>query len=83
MPDYVHVLLYMMCMSCNIVDPDTEYAFVMKAYIAQQAGALRLIVYNNDHHTIDCFISMLSDDELSHMSNGVTIPTAFMRGTDG
>ena len=56
---------------------------MMKAYIAQQAGALGLIVYNNDHHTTDRFISMLSDDELSHMSNAVTIPTAFMRGTDG
>ena len=55
----------------------------MKAYNVQQAGALGVIVYNNEHHAIERFISMLSDDELSHMSNAVTIPTAFMRGTDG
>ena len=52
-----------------------------KAYNAQQAGAVGVLVYNNERH--DRFISMLSDDELSHMSNAITIPTAFLRGTDG
>ena len=52
-----------------------------KAYNAQQAGAVGVIVYNNEQH--DHFISMLSDDELAHMSNAVTIPTAFLRGIDG
>ena len=54
-----------------------------KAYNVQQSGAVGVMVYNNEHHTTDRFISMLSDEELSHMSNSVTIPTAFMRGTDG
>ena len=58
-----------------------ECSFVTKAYNAEQAGAVGVIVYNNERH--DQFISMLSDDELSHMSNAVTIPTAFLRGTDG
>ena len=52
-----------------------------KAYNAQQAGAVGVLVYNNERH--DRFISMLSDDELSHISNAITIPTAFLRGTDG
>ena len=56
---------------------------MMKAYNAQQAGALGVMVYNDQHHAMDQFISMLSDNELSHISNAVTIPTAFMRGTDG
>lgn len=55
-----------------------------KTYNAQQAGAVGIIIYNNGIYTVDeHFISMLSDDELAHMSDVITIPTAFMRGTDG
>ncbi|XP_065920750.1 protease-associated domain-containing protein 1-like [Dysidea avara] len=58
-------------------------AFIRKALHAQQARALGLMVYNHDLNHADLFISMLHDKEYDHVITDITIPTAFMRGSDG